>query len=63
VLALYAVLFLLSVALVARAIVDPHAALRGVRGPGSLVAAVFLIPLVGFYAPRAWRARNRREAE
>jgi hypothetical protein len=59
VLAFYAVLLVLSVALVARAIVDPHAALRGYRGPASLVAAVCLIPLIGYYAPRAWRARNR----
>ena len=59
VLDLYAVLFVTSVALVVRAIVDPHAALRGYRGPSSLVAAVVLIPLVAFYAPRAWRARRR----
>ena len=63
VLVFYAVLFVLSVALVVRAIVDPHAALHGYRGPSSLVAAVFLIPLIGFYAPRAWRARKRRDAE
>jgi hypothetical protein len=63
VLAFYAVLFVTSVALVVRAIVDPHAALHGYRGPASLVAAVFLIPLIGFYAPGAWRARKRRGAE
>jgi len=60
VLAFYAVVAVLSVALIARAIVDPSAALHGVRGPGSLIAAVLLIPLIGFYAPRAWRARRRR---
>jgi hypothetical protein len=59
VLAFYAVLFVLSVALLARAVVDPHAAFHGYRGPGSVVAAVFLIPLVIYYAPRAWRARQR----
>lgn len=63
VLAFYAVLFVISVALVVRAIVDPHAALHGYRGPASLVAAVVLIPLIGFYAPRAWRARKRLDAE
>ena len=58
-LAFYAVIFVLSTALIVRAIVDPHAAMHGYRGPGSLVAAVILIPLIAFYAPRAWKARQR----
>jgi hypothetical protein len=59
VLAFYAVIFLVSIALIVRAILDPHAAMHGYRGPGSLVAAVILIPLIAFYAPRAWAARQR----
>ena len=54
----YAVILLVSIALLVRLAVDPHAALHGYRGPGSVVAAVFLIPLVIYYAPRAWRARR-----
>jgi hypothetical protein len=59
VLAFYAVLLVVSIALLVRWVLDPHAALHGYRGPGSLVAAVVLIPLIAFYAPRAWRARRR----
>jgi len=44
VLAFYAVIFIVSTALVIRAVVDPHAATHGYRGPGSLVSAVILIP-------------------
>jgi hypothetical protein len=59
VLAFYAVMFVVSIALVVRAIVDLHAAMHGYRGPSSLAAAVILIPLIAFYAPRAWKARQR----
>lgn len=60
VLAFYALLLMVSIAIIVQLIVDPHAALRGYRVPGSVVAAFVLIPLIVFYAPRAWRARGRR---
>lgn len=59
VLAFYALMFVLSIGILVRLAVDPHAALRGYRGPGSVVAAFILIPLIAFYAPRAWKARRQ----
>ena len=38
-------MFVLSIGILVRLAVDPHAALRGYRGPGSVVAAFILIPL------------------
>jgi hypothetical protein len=57
VLAFYALMGAIGVALIAQAIVDPSG-VHGGLAVRALVGAVLFLPLIFVYAPRAWKARQ-----